>query len=680
MCSRISRSTFDLQPVLQTLIESATKLCDAGSGGIFRSDGEVLRAGAICGSSPEHRELVRATEFRPGRGSVMARVLLERRTVHVLDVLADPEYQMSEHQHAGGWRTSLGIPMLREGVLIGAIFIWRTEVRAFSDKQIGLATTFADQAAIAIENARLLSELQVKNADLTEALEQQTATGEILRVISRSPTDIEPVFDAIAESAVRLCSADYGSAIRLEGDMIHLVAQRGQTAQWLDMARRLFPSPLTRDLIGGAAMLDREVVYLEDMQNDPRFPASQALARTMGYRAALSVPMLRDNGPVGAIVVFRQASRPFTDREIGLLRTFADQAVIAIENGRLFTELEVRNTELRVALEQQTATSELLKVIGRSTFDLQPVFETLAENAVRLCGSERALIYRFDGQVLRVVATYNVSPEHQAFVEQNPIAPGRHSSAARAALERRTIHIHDIRADPEFTFGVTQVDTIRTVLAVPMLRANELLGVIIIHPLEVRPFTDSQIALVETFADQAAIAIENARLLSELQAKNADLTEALEQQTATSEILRVISRSPTDVQPVFDAIVESSVRLCSGDYGSVNRLEGDTIHLVGGRPGAVPPRPLRARGGGRRRSPGFAAPHPGARRLRGDRGRERAGRTGPGARGPSRAHPARPHDARDGRLRVRDRAAQPGVGPEHSDHRGHGHGTHPGRP
>ena len=282
----------------------------------------------------------------------------------------------------------------------------------------------------------------------------------------------------------------------------------------------------------------------------------------MGYRAALSVPMLRDNGPVGAIVVFRQERRPFTDREIGLLRTFADQAVIAVENVRLFTELEARNSELRVALEQQTATSELLKVIGRSTFDLQPVFETLAENAVRLCESERSFIFRFDGQLLRVVATHNASAEIIDFVERNPIAPGRGSATARAALERRTVHVHDAQTDPEYTYGSRQVDRFRTILTVPMLRAGELLGVILIYRHEIRPFSDNQIALLETFADQAAIAIENARLLRELQAKNADLTEALEQQTATAEILRVISTSPTDLQPVLDTVVKSAVRFC----------------------------------------------------------------------------------------------------------------------
>ena len=574
----IGRSTFDLEPVFETLAENAVRLCEAERAFIFRFDGQLLRVVATHNAPAEIRAFVEQNPIAPGRGSATARAGLERRTVHVHDAQTDPEYTYGSRQ-VEPFRTILTVPMLRAGELLGVILTYRLEVRPFTDSQIALMETFADQAAIAIENARLLTELQTKNADLTEALDQLTATAEILRVISRSPTDAQPVFDAIAESSVRLCNADYGSAIKLEGDMIHLVAQHGQTAQWLETASRLFPRPLTRDLLGGAAMLDREVLHLEDMPGDTRFPASQVLARTMGYRTGLSVPMLRDSGPVGAIVVFRQEGRPFTEAEIGLLRTFADQAVIAIENVRLFTELEARNSELRVALEQQTATSELLKVIGRSTFDLQPVFDTLAENAVRLCQAERAFIFRFDGQLLQAVAAHNASAELRAFVEQNPIAPGRHTGTARAALERRTIHIHDVLADPEYTYGAMRVDPIRTVLGIPMLRAGELLGVFMIYRHEVRPFADSQIALMETFADQAAIAIENARLLTELQAKNADLTEALDQQTATAEILRVISSSPTDVLPVFDTIARNARRLCEAGSAQVITYDGELMHL-----------------------------------------------------------------------------------------------------
>ena len=289
--------------------------------------------------------------------------------------------------------------------------------------------------------------------------------------------------------------------------------------------------------------------------------------------------MLRaDGAPIGVIVVLRSEPGRFAANHVELLKTFADQAVIAVQNVRLFTELEARNSELRAALEQQTATSELLKVIGRSTFDLQPVFETLAENAVRLCEAERAIVWRFEHQALTAVVTHNASPEFRAFLEANPIAPGRGSATARAALERRTMHVPDAQADTEYTYVSRQLDPVRNVLAIPMLRADELLGVITIYRYEVRPFSDSQVTLLETFADQAAIAIENARLLTELQAKNSELSETLEQQTATSEILKVISQSPTDAGPVFEVIVQSACRLCEGVFANAIRFDGELMH------------------------------------------------------------------------------------------------------
>jgi two-component system, NtrC family, sensor kinase len=575
----IGRSTFDLQPVFETLVENAVRLSGAERGYIYRFDGRLLRLEVAHNVSAESRAFTEAHPFGPGRQNCAARAALERRTIHIHDVWADPEYTWGGRQ-VDPYRTILGIPMLRAGELLGVIIIYRWEVRPFTDGQIALLETFADQAAIAIENARLLTELQAKNADLTEALEQQTATSEILRVISSSPTDVQPVFDTIAQSAVRLCDGTLGFVLRFDGDLQQFGAAHGLTPEGLQAFRQSVPRPADEGTAAGRAIAHRAVAQIPDVQADPAYEVSN-LAQVATYRSLVAVPMLRDGNPIGAISVGRAQAGAFPEGQIALLQTFADQAVIAVQNVRLFSELDARNRELRVALEQQTATSELLKVIGRSTFDLQPVFDTLAENAVRLCAAERAFVHRFDGQVLRVVATNNVSPELRAFVEHNPIAPGRHSASARAALERRSTHVYDAQTEPDLTYGGREVDPIRTMLAVPMLRADELLGVIMIYRFEVLPFTDGQIALLETFADQAAIAIENARLLTELQTKNADLTEALEQQTATSEILRVISSSPTDVQPVFDIIAERAVKLCGAGIGVVTTVNGEQLELSG---------------------------------------------------------------------------------------------------
>jgi GAF domain-containing protein/CheY-like chemotaxis protein len=574
----IGRSTFDLQPVFETLAENAVRLCEAERAFIFRFDGRILRGVATHNVSPDLRAFVERSPLTPGRRSAAARAALHQRTVHIHDVLTDPEYDYA--QQVDPLRTVLAIPMLRANELMGVIVIYRHEVHPFTDNHIALMETFADQAAIAIENARLLTELQAKNTDLTEALEQQTATGDILRVISSSPTDVQPVFDTIASRAKQLCDAQESSVFRFDGELIHLVALADIRAAWADALRSAFPRPPGRGSITARAILTRSVVHIPDVLTDPEYDLSEA-ARASNIRSVLAVPMIREGAVIGAITVDRYEPKPFLDKQIGLVKIFADQAVIAIENVRLFTELEARNNELRVALEQQTATSELLKVIGRSTFDLQPVFETLVENAVRLCEAEHGFILRFDGVLLRVVATHNVSPERRAFVESHPTSPGRYSVSGRVAVERRSVHVHDIQADPEYSYPVDQGDPTpaRTVLGVPMLRADELLGVIIIFRFEVRPFTDGQIALIETFADQAAIAIENARLLTELQARNADLTEALEQQTATAEILRVISSSPTDVQPVFDTIARNARRLCEAGSAQVVTYDGKLMRL-----------------------------------------------------------------------------------------------------
>jgi len=581
----ISQAQADVQPVFETIADSAMRLFGAWSASVFRYENELIRLaaarGGLPGSDAAFMDELQVPR-RPTEDSPRDRAVLTRAVQHVVDVDTDPFCgpRFREQARSRGFRSSLAVPMLRGEEVVGSIAVTRPQVGGFSPAEIALLQTFADQAVIAIGNARLLNELQAKNADLTEALEQQTATSEILRVISSSPTDVQPVFDAIVESAVRLCETMAGALLRFDGEALHPAAVYGPgREQVLRAWEGFFPYRPGPEVAIGQAVLERRVIHIGDVASLPTNPLRAVTQQAGGYRAFLAVPMLRDDNVIGIIASWRAEPRAFSDRQIRLLQTFADQAVIAIENVRLFTELKVRNSELRVALEQQTATSELLKVIGRSTFDLQPVFETLAENAVRLCEAERALIYRFDDQVLRIVAAHNVSAELRAFIEQNPITLGRGSGAARAALERRTIHIHDAQTEPEYTYGVGQVDPLRTVLGIPMLRADELLGVIVIYRYEVRPFTDNQIALMETFADQAAIAIENARLLSELQARTGELTRSVQELQALGEVSQALS-STLELETVLSTIVSRASQLAGTDSCTVYEYDERAEELL----------------------------------------------------------------------------------------------------
>jgi two-component system, NtrC family, sensor kinase len=575
----ISSSPTDVQPVFDAIAREAMRLCGAAYSVICRYDGDLLHLAAHAHVRAEGVQAV-AQFFptRPSRKTTSSRAILERAVVHVPDVLEDPDYDRSVALGIQN-RSVLAVPMLRNGEPIGTISVGRLEPRPFTDKQITLLQTFADQAVIAIENVRLFTELQERNqaltkahAQVTEALEQQTATGEILRVISSSPTDVQPVFDAIAEQATRLCEAIVSNVCRFDGELVHLAATTNVDPDGVTAIRGAFPMRLGPQSAATRTVLKRTLVHIPDILDDPEYGITQQ-SLASGFRSVLAVPMLRNGSPLGSIIVGRPRPGPFSARQVALLETFADQAVIAIENVRLFKELEARNRDLTDALEQQTATSDLLKVIGRSSFDLQPVFETLIENAVRLCGAEHGVIRRFDGERLRSAAQYNTGPELEAYVQQNPIVLERGSAAGRAALERRTIHIEDALSDPEYTFGVQHlVAPIRTVLAIPMIRAGELLGVITIHRHEVRAFGDSHIALMETFADQAVIAIENVRLFKELQARTAELTRSVDELTALGEVSRAVS-STLDLDTVLATIVSRAVELSGSDQGIVYEFD-----------------------------------------------------------------------------------------------------------
>ena len=384
----------------------------------------------------------------------------------------------------------------------------------------------------------------------------------MLKVISRSTFDLQTVLDTLIESAAQLCAADKGAIQMRDGDVYRIRASYGYAREAVDYATSN-PLKVDRGSLTGRVALEGKAVHIHDVPADREYSAGYE--RAVGFKTALGVPLLRQATTIGVFALTRNEVSPFSEKQIELVTTFADQAVIAIENARLLTEL-------RESLEQQTATSKVLDVISRSAFDLKAVFEAVAESSVKLCGADRAIIMRFDGELLRLAVAFNVTADHKDFVERNPIRPGRNSAAARAALERRTIHIPDVRADPEHAYGAKDVEALRTILGVPILKGDDLLGVLIVYHLEVRPFTDRQIALLETFADQAAIAIENVRLLDALRHRTDELGRSVEELRALGEVSQAVN-STLELETVLSTIVANAVQLSGTEAGAIYVFE-----------------------------------------------------------------------------------------------------------
>jgi two-component system NtrC family sensor kinase len=515
----INRSTFELQPVFEMLVTSAARLCNTDMAIILLRDGDVYRGRAAVGFAPDYLAFLASNPLRIDRGSMTGRVSLEKRIIQVEDVAADPEYRLSQVVTLAGQRTALGVPLLRDGEVIGVIVLARRWVEPFTAEQIELVATFADQAMIAIENTRLMTEQR-------EALEQQTATAEILQVINSSPDDLAPVFDVILAKALRLCDAAFGVLWTYDGENFCASALLGVPPAFAEVATR-DPRPAGLGTSRAPILRGGDVVHIADAAATEAYLSGEPMRRAVvdlgGARTLLGVPLRKDDALLGTFVIYRREVRPFSDKQIMLLQNFAAQAVIAMENARLLGELRQRTGDLARSVDELTATSDVLKTISRSSVDLETVLDTLSETVMRLCRADHVYMFRRRDDKNHLVASRGLSQEAKEFVHTHPFAPDRSTLSGRVSLERRVVHIPDVLQDPEYSYEGLRVFAYRTMLGVPLMPGDALIGVFVVSRTKVEPFTNKEIELATSFADQAVIAIENARLFDELRERQAEL-------------------------------------------------------------------------------------------------------------------------------------------------------------
>ena len=569
----INSSPGDLAPVFDSVLKSATQLCDAAFGILWLCDGEHFHAAALYGASEGYAVIARAPH-RPLSSNPLGRLLRGERLIVSLDVAAEEPYRAGDPVRralvdVGGARSVVQVALVKDDVLLGSLTVYRQEVRGFSDKQIALLQNFAAQAVIAIENTRLLTEQK-------EALDRQTATAEVLQVINSSPGDLAPVFDAMLDKALQLCGAAFGILWTFDGEFVHAAAIRGATTAYAEFLTSMPHRPGV-DNAHGRLLRGEEFVHIADVAADTadhsEDPVRQATIELGGARTLLAVALRKGSVVLGFFVIYRREVRPFGEKQISLLQNFAAQAVIAIENARLITET-------REALEQQTANAEVLQIINLSPGHLAPVFEAILEKAMHVCRASFGGLWTFDADRYVVAALHNVPKAYADFLRNTTVVPGPGSAPYRFLHgERSVIQNIDLAAEEPYRSGDPQRRALvdlggaRSALQVPLCKDDTVIGVVTIYRQEVREFDERQIALLQSFAAQAVIAIQNARLLSELRA-------SLEQQTATADVLKIISRSSVELDTVLDTLVQTVAGLCRADLAYMFRQKDQLYHLV----------------------------------------------------------------------------------------------------
>jgi GAF domain-containing protein len=568
----INSSPGDLAPVFDAMLEKATRLCNADFGILWSFDGELATAGALHRVPTAYAEMIRAP-FRPSPESGPARMMRGDDTFVVPDLLEFPPYHTGDTLvkalvDLGGARTVVIAPLRKDALTIGAITIYRQEVRSYTDKQIALLENFAAQAVIAMENARLLTETR-------EALEQQTATAEVLQVINSSPGDIAPVFEAILEKATRLCEAAFGLMSTYDGEQYRTVATHGVDPELAEFMRA--PPHPDPDSALGRIQLGEDLVLFDDIADTDVYrkgdPRRRAIVDLGGAHSYAVVALRKDRRLLGIIAAYRREVRPFSDKQIALLDNFAAQAVIAMENARLITET-------REALEQQTATADVLQVINSSPGDLAPVFDVMLDKATRLCEAAFGVLSVVPDAEHVVHRSFSGRPEVAEFLLRGlPVRPGSRTTMGRLLAGENCVHVPDAKDDDLYRSGdpgrrrMVDLAGARTIISLALRKDAALLGAISLYRQEVRPFSDKEIALLQNFVGQAVIAMENSRLITETR-------EALEQQTATSEVLQVINSSPGDLTPVFDVILDKAHTLCGAEYGVLLTYDGERFRVA----------------------------------------------------------------------------------------------------